>query len=171
MGAGIFIFFASIIVYVLLLIISIAVFNSSRKAASIETANIELNYSSTLRPRTDIFFMYAILLMAFYYEFWQWALVKLLVDTGDPGLFVYILEGISDWDSWGEIAIYWRSLLIVYAIVLIRLFLFDKKYDIKWYNYNNYVAASFNLILYPFMLLGFVDWAFDWNLYSLFDEF
>jgi len=171
MGAGLFIFFASIIVYVLLLIISITIFNSSKKAASIEAANIELNYSRTLRPRTDIFFMYAALLMAFYYEFWLGVLVKILVDTGEPELSFAILEGISDWDSWGEIAIYWRSLLIVYAIVLIRLFLFDKKYDIKWYNYNNYVAASFNLLLFPFMLLGFVDWAFQWKLYSLFEEF
>jgi hypothetical protein len=171
MGAGLFIFFASIFVFVLLLIISIAVFKSSKKAASAEAANIELNYSRTSRPRTDIFFMYAALLMAFYHEFWLGVLEKLLVDIGDPGLFIYILEGISDWDSWGEIAVYWRSLLIVYVIVLIRLFLFDKKYGIKWYNYNNYVVASFNLLLFPFMVLGFVDWAFQWNLHNLFEEF
>lgn len=171
MGAGILIFLVSIIVYILLLIVSIIIFRISKKSADLEASNNQLKCLSAARARADIIFIYAVLLMAFYYEFWLELLVKMLVDTAEPGLLVRLFKGLSDWDSWGEIVVYWRSLLIVYAIVLFRLYLFDKTHGIKWYKNNLYVAAIFNLGLYPFMVLGFVDWAFDWKIYTLFEEF
>ena len=108
-------------------------------------------------------------MMGIYYEFWLTIPVKLLVDTADPSLGYHLIKGIFDWDSVGDVFIYWRSLIIVYVLVFIRLYIFNMRHNISWYKNNNYALAIFNLGLYPIMVTGFIGWAFSWEIWNVWE--
>lgn len=159
---GIFVFYFSIVVFLPLITISVIMFFTSKNNAKIEYEKLKINTVSSAKIKISLFAIYAISLMLAHYEYWLDLMYWLTGQRVSPFNSTFLRQAVLSWDSWYEIIDYWSALLTTYLLVSILTFVIYKIYNIRLYKINNYIASSFNIGLYPFMVISFIGWVFKW---------
>lgn len=163
MGAGFAVFVLCIIIFIPIVIVSVAHLFKYRKASAKELSNLKFPsirvQSVAQSMKIRLYRFYGIALIIFYFGFWLKPM--LLVISGEPGIIYHVLSGVMSWDSLSDIVIYWFILL---GIFLFSYFIESfKKHNIRLYDTNKYIATVYLVGLYPFILISFIGWAASWE--------
>ena len=163
--SGIIVFFALIAVFTPLTIWSVYWFFKTRKPANLEFNQWKTKVKKPQYLRIALLSIYAIGMMTAHRDYWLEMLYRMINDERH----VYFdtawhstWQAIIGWDSLQPIVEDWGALIIIYVVVSLFLFFIDKKYNIQLYKNNKFVASTFNLGLYPFIILSFIGWMYKW---------
>lgn len=159
---GVSVFYFSVVIFIPLIMISVYIFLKSKKNANIEHDKLKINIVRSVSIKISLFAIYAISMMLAHYEYWLNLMHWLTGGIVTSNNWTFLHQAVLGWDSWYDIIYYWIALFITYLIVLLLIFIIYKKYDIRLYKNNNYVASTFNIGLYPFMVISFIGWVYKW---------